>query len=453
MLFFGVFLVSRHWKSAALCVLTVLLTALLAAPSGTTASADVTSAVQPAAKAASYRVSPGVTFNNAIGTKAQRRAIIGKINSAINHAPRGSEIRILSWKVWTRAGVTALLQAQRRGVKVRVLMDKSNTIVERNPHFPRLRKGLAAGNSRFASHRKSGARLCDHSCRGRGGAAHAKYMLFSKSGSSKYIYMAGSANWGDAAAQRQWNDMVTFVDKQSLYDAGVKVFDQAWLDRPVPNSALWQEWTSKDGTITAAWSPTNGPSRDADRLMANLKKVKCRGATGGAGNSAGRTVIRSAPDVMRGDRGMAIAKELRRLWDAGCDVKVGYTVIGVDENRLLRRNTGRGPVPIRQLTEDHDGDGVFDRYFHVKVYTINGVIGDNTSAYFTQQGSANSSDLALSSDENFFYFSNRSYYTKKYQRHIEYWFTKFPGSRKISPVTAFRMAAGSVDPYAKMELD
>lgn len=443
---------SRLWKSASLCALTVLFAALLAAP--TTGSLEP-AAAEPAtsAQAAPYQVRGGITFNSATGTKAQRRAIIAKINQAIAHAPRGSDIRILSWKIWTRAGVTALLDAQRRGVKVLVLMDKNNTIVERNPHFPRLRKGLAAGNSRWPAGRKSGARLCQGSCRGDGGAAHSKFMLFSKSGVSQYVYMAGSANWGDAAAQRQWNDMITLVGMKDLYAMGVRVFNEAWLDKPVAGGNRWREYTNYNGRITAAWSPTTVASRAADRLLTNLRAVKCRGATGGAGNSYGRTIIRSAPDVFRGNRGMAVAKELRRLWDAGCDVKIGYTVIGVDENKLLRRTSGRGPVPMRQLVEDHDGDGVFDRYFHLKVYTINGVIGDNTSAYWFQQGSANTADLALASDENFFYFSGYRDMTLRYQNHINYWYAKFPASRRVSARTAQMVSTGAVDPYANMELD
>lgn len=400
---------------------------------------------------AKYRVKPGVTFNSAVGGVAARRAIISKINATIGRTRKGETIRIFSWKIWTRAGVTGLLKAQRRGVRVQALMDKKNTVVESNHHFWRLRKGLRAGNKNRRPDRRSGARLCDHSCRGKGGAAHSKFFLFSKVGASRYVYMNSSANWGDAAANLQWNDMYTFVGDRGVYEAAADVFKQAWTDKPLARP--WFEYSNRSGTLVTAWSPTTPKSRKADRLLNTLKVVKCRGATGGAGNKNRRTVIRSAPDVIRGERGMAVAQQLRRLWNNGCDVKIGYTVMGIDVNRLLRSPRGRGPVPIKQLTQDFDGDGIFDRYFHLKVYTVNGVIGKDTSAQWMVSGSSNTSGLSLVSDEAFVYFINRPGITARYQRHIDYWFDHFPKSDKTSRVVARQIASGEVDPYAKMELD
>src|SRR5690606_24076467 len=133
----------------------------------------------------------------------------------------------------TQAGVTALLKAQKRGVIVKAIMDRKNTVVESNPHFPRLKKGLQAGNRKKdgtlrPKAKRSNAKLCTKSCRGPGGAAHSKFFIFSGSGKSKHIYMHSSSNWGDAAANRQWNDMYTFVGDKGIYDAAVKVFEQAW---------------------------------------------------------------------------------------------------------------------------------------------------------------------------------------------------------------------------------
>lgn len=233
------------------------------------------------AKPAKYRVKRGVTFNSAVGGLAGRRAIIRKINDTIAHTYKGETIRIFSWKIWTRAGVTLLLDAQKRGVKVQAIMDKKNTIVEENRHFWRLQKGLKAGNKNRRVSRWSAARLCDKSCRGGTGSAHSKFFLFSKVAASKYVYMNSSANWGDAAANLQWNDMYTFVGDRGIYEAGVEVFKQAWADKPLSNP--WFEHSSHKGSIINAWSPTTPKSRKADRLLATLRAVKSRGATGGAG--------------------------------------------------------------------------------------------------------------------------------------------------------------------------
>lgn len=421
--------------------------ALLVVPASDAAPVRATTVAKPSS---AYVVKPGVTFNSPFGSNDRKRAIITKINTALRHAKDGSEVRIFSWKIFTKAGVDAALAAQKRGAVVRVLMDKSNTIEEDNPHFRRLRAGLKAGNGKKPAALRSGARLCQNSCRGKGGAAHAKYMLFSHTGKSRDVVMMSSANWGDPAANLQWNDMYTFVDSPNIYMVASEVFDQAWKDEPVKKP--WTEYTTDDGRTVVAWSPTTTASRADDRLLATLDKVKCRGATGGAGNANGRTIIRTTPDVIRNERGMQVARQLRRLWDSGCDVRIGYTVMGKDVSRLLRASGPRGPVPIRHLTQDYNGDGIFDRYFHLKAYTINGHIGKNTEAYWMVAGSANTSSLALYSDEQQIYFIDRRSITLRYQKHMDYWIKNFPASTTSSS-SARRVAGGEVDPYATMELD
>ena len=408
-------------------------------------------ATAKAPKRKKYKVKGGVTFNSPIATTAKRRAIMRKITTTIKNAPKGSEIRVFSWKIWTQSGVTALLQAQKRGVKVRAIMFEGNTIVEDNPHYWRLQKGLQAGNKNRRASRHSGARLCSRSCRGPRGTAHSKFFVFSKSGQSRHIYMHTSSNWGDAAATRQWNDMYTTVGNQAVHDRAAMVFDQAWKDTPVKRR--WVEQPTANGAIVFAWGPSTKKSTKNDRLVKALQQVKCKGATGGAGNAYGRTIIRTAPDAMRGGPGMRVARLLRTLWNKGCDVKVAYTVIGIDVRQHLTNPSGRGPVPIRHLVQDFDGDGVFDRYFHMKAYTINGRIGKNRQAYFLVQGSANTSNLSLNSDETYGYFYNRAQLTKRYQKHIDYWYNNFPQSTPLSFMSSRRVASGAVDPYAKMKAD
>ena len=91
---------------------------------------------------------------------------------------------------------------------------------------------------------------------------------------------------------------------------------------------------------------------------------------------------------------MALARKVRELWDRGCDIQIGYTVIGVDVGRVLRSPAGRGPVPMKHLVQDFDGDGEFDNYFHLKAMSIVGNVGGDRSGYVVLNGSANWSGLA-----------------------------------------------------------
>ena len=90
-------------------------------------------AARPSRSRSRYSPQPGVVFNTALGPRADRNRIFGKIIAAINHAPERSRIRVMSWNIMSRTAVDALLRAQARGVKVRVLMDNTNLVDIPNP--------------------------------------------------------------------------------------------------------------------------------------------------------------------------------------------------------------------------------------------------------------------------------------------------------------------------------
>lgn len=403
------------------------------------------------AASATCRVSGGVTFSSANGSRAQKWAIINKIISTIRRTPSSGSIQVMSWNIMSDSAVSALVDAAQRGVRVRVIMDATNQSRDvPNPGFTRLVRGLRAANAaksaKFPKARYSYAMKCQGSCRrGNAASAHAKYYMFSKVGASRNVVMQGSANLTNAAAGNQWNDLYTYVDNADLYKWVYGVFNQMWRDQYV--SPTWVSF--KRSTYELHFSPRLSGT---DPLTYQLQHVKCTGASG-AGSSSGRTIIRAAPDVFRGTWGMTVAKELRRLWNAGCNVKVGYTVIGIDVKRYLTQNPGsRGPVPLRQLAQDADGDGEFDKYFHLKAWTINGRSDangpDDKSYFWTMQGSSNVSDLSKISDENIGVFKYKSV-TVKYQNYIDTWFSNPPVSRPLLP----GIDPSKVDPYANMEMD
>ncbi|MFT4082390.1 MAG: phospholipase D-like domain-containing protein [Nocardioides sp.] len=416
----------------------------LAAGSATTtvtADAGVATVANVAAKKSTkkkskkaFRLHGGAVFNSATGGNAAKYRINNKLKAAIDHARKGSWIRIMSWNIMSKAATDHLLKAQKRGVTIHVLMDASNWSNKvPNPQFRRLKAGLRKGNKAKSAVGHSAAKVCHNSCRGKGGAAHAKYYLFGHSGKSKQVVMEGSANLTLAAARNQWNDLYTWIGRKNLYNFAVGIFDQAWHDKAVKNQ--WQQFTT--GPFTLAYSPDKGKNFIGNNVTRILSQVKCKGATN-TGNH--RTVIRLFPDVMRGKRGLKNARQIKALWNKGCNVKVGYTVLSYKAHAVLTSTSGRGKVPLKHMVQDFNGDGQFDNYFHLKVLTVRGVIGSDKHAYKMTQGSSNLSGLASLSDENIGIFTKKSL-VKKYEKHLSYWYAHAPRASTASTISSAGAAA------------
>ncbi|MGB0101832.1 MAG: phospholipase D-like domain-containing protein [Nocardioides sp.] len=397
-------------------VMFVVIGALLVPTGGSTATAGTPDNFRPKA---------GANFNNPTGDRDARRGIYRRIIRSVDSAPKGSTIKFFTWNFLTSQGTDVLLRAQRRGVTVRLIMDASNNRDEvGNPPFRRLRSGLHQGNKAKPKRPNSWAKTCQNSCRGPGGAAHAKFFMFSEVGKkAKKVVMQGSANFTLASTNNQWNDTVTHVNHKGVWKFYNKVFGQAAKDKK-RKSPLAKE-TFKGFTLYMF--PLGGRERQ-DPVMKLLKQVKCRGAKNTASH---RTVIRIAPDVIRNPRGMALARKVRGLWNAGCDIRIGYTVLGIDVGRYLRSSDGRGPVPMKHLVQDFDGDGRFDNYFHLKAMTVVGHVGNDRSDHVVLNGSANWSGLGKVSDENIGVY-RRKQLTLRYQNHLNYWYNNFPSDRSRS---------------------
>lgn len=397
------------------------------------------------------RLANSLTFNSATGANSAKYRIVNKIIGAIKRTPRGESIRIMSWNIMSKAATDALLAAQRRGVLIYVLMDSTNISKDvPNPQFARLKKGLVRYNKVLPSAKRSYAKVCLGACRrGKAGSSHSKYYLFSRIGLSENVVIQGSANLTTAAAANQWNDIYTYVDKPELYRFAYAIFQQMWLDRAFYPS--YKGYMSPAKTYGLYFSPRvsashAGPEPKDDLLVQQLRKVTCTGATN---TSSGRTVIRAVPDVIRGKWGDQVAGALKYLWNKGCDIKMGYTVLGQSTGKILKSSSGRGAVPIRHLASDVDGDGEFDKYFHMKVWTIVGNMEGNTGSYWTMNGSSNISEPSQISDENIGIFKNFPSVTLAYQKHIDYWYANPPRSRPIIP----SKVPANLDPYANVDLD
>ena len=351
-----------------------------------------------------YNPPAGVKLNAPLGTIEEQQVIRRHLNRTIDSTPAGARIGVLSWNIRDDLFVDKLIAAHKRKVTVRVLVAKGNWTEENpNPLMDRLNVALRIKDKRWSNDRRpkserSKVKACRSSCRGPRGIAHAKYYLFSHVGPklekpiATGVVMQGSANATVVATNRQWNDLHTIKGRPAVYKYFNRIFEESERDRPVDPTYSRKVFKG----FTAEFLPWG--SRAGDPTLQQLNRVKCTGATGGSG-VGGRTHIRIAQTAFLDERGELIARRLKTMWDRGCDIRIVYALMGNRVLRIMREPTGRGPVPIQQITQDWDYDGVYDRYLHTKFMTISGVYAGNTSAEVSINGSTNWTAKAMRSDE------------------------------------------------------
>jgi hypothetical protein len=261
--------------------------------------------------------------------------------------------------------------------------------------------------------------------------------------------MFGSVNATDVAAKDQWNDLYTFVNNKPVYDTFLGIFNEMKRDRNVGGAGFRR---AKFGPRTTLdFYPYRGRlARElGDPDMGRLNRIRCKGATGGAGFQ-GRTKIRIAQTAIHGDRGIRLAQKVAQLRRQGCDIRIVYALMGNRVHSLLKANR----VPILQYAYDRNRDGVYDIYLHMKVLAISGRYAGRSDARVVYNGSANWSALPLASDEVVGEFWGRGI-TGAYINWIDFLYKNRPGgwgSVNLAPVSSSYVAGREirVDPYSFM---
>jgi phosphatidylserine/phosphatidylglycerophosphate/cardiolipin synthase-like enzyme len=433
-------------RNIALVLAPLLVASVLVATGGSAATA-----AKPKPSKPKFTPASGPTFNDPYGTPASRRAIIRKLLNTIDSVPRGEDIRIASWNVRSNNITAALLRAHKRGVSVQVVMDRSNWREDNpNPDAANLAKGLKAGKKRKKAENRSWLRECSGACRGPHGIAHTKFFLFSKAGKAKDVVIYGSNNATELAAEIQWNDVYTRVNRPDEYAEFLSVFKEMAKNKRPARGGYRQ---FDHGKFTSIFYPYDGKDVPAgDPALNVLNQVRCLGATGGRGFQ-GHTKIRIAQTAMYGDRGIAIAKRLAQMHRRGCDIRIVYAMFGNEVLRILRQEAGQ-PIPMTHLAWDRDEDGIYDRYVHMKTIAISGVYAGKTNATVTVNGSANWTPVSLVSDEVLGVLTYPKV-TRQYINWIDYLFHHRPTTWGTSTlgetsggVDRRRTNGTAVDPYA-----
>ncbi|RLV48706.1 hypothetical protein D9V37_13335 [Nocardioides mangrovicus] len=352
-----------------------------------------------------YTPPDGTKFNYPYSSSKQRNKIRNHVLRTVNATPTGGSIHIAAFSVNDQTLVNALIRAKRRGVAVQVIANKhtltGNKKFAPSKSFRMLRKKLGHNVHRrgWSDERVSFAKVCDKSCRGKGGNVHYKMFLFSSAGgrhgtNKQWITMMGSPNLTTFAARGQWNHLTTASGDQARYDAYLNMFEQMKLDRS-QGSNQYQDLTSIN---PETWFfPKPGTTAATDPLVRGLDQIRCTGLTQGYGRN-GRTFIRIGAYTWYDTRGTWLAKKVRSLWNAGCDIAIEYSIMGNKAKKILYSPSGRGRIPMRQVGT-YAKDGTILTYDHAKYVTVNGAVGDSNGASITWAGTTNFSNLGFYSDD------------------------------------------------------
>ena len=338
----------------------------------------------PAVITPTFAVRPGLIFNDPTGKKAARLRIVTQVEKAIDHAPKGSTIRIANYLFDLPDPAKKLILAHRRGVHVQLLIDDNPM----SKQTLRVRKALGTNKAKgsFVTRCKNGCMSSQP------GVMHAKFFLFSQAGVSTNVSMISSANLYTGNSGTSWNNMHTIVGNTTIYKALNSYFVQMIKDKDQPN--YYRTVTSGYTTLFFYPQIASAYSNKIVPLRA-LRQVKCRGAAPGYGDAEGRTIVRVEQwgwSVKRLD----IAQQLVKLQGQGCNVQVilNNFQTGTVIRRELLRSTSHGKVKVYNAGIDTNHNGKHDKYMHHKVIMISGVWAGSKSAKVVYTGSANFTGLA-----------------------------------------------------------
>lgn len=331
------------------------------------------------------------SFNDPTGDHDQQFALVERIDRAIDSASSDATIRLAAYSFAMPSTSRALIRAHSRGVDVRVVVDDHSA---RWGSVKRLEKVLGTDTSRA-----SFLKVCRLSCRGGRGNQHAKFVTISDGTWGRQgklhdnLVLVGSLNLTNYSSQRQWNDLYMASDREA-HDQLADVFRRLVDDKPQSRLRLRETRTGFETDV----APYRVSSRSDDPIESRLARVHCKGTSLVSGED-GRTVIRIAMHAWNGDRGIVLARQVARLHDRGCDVKVLY---GVGMGRVVATILRDAGVPIR------DSAGAEGRRVHHKVMVLSGVLGRQKDANYVWTGSHNWSDRSLRNDEIMFRISGRN---------------------------------------------
>lgn len=286
----------------------------------------------------------------------------------IEHTPAGETIRIVGFSLTVGEVADALVDAHRRGVDVRVVL---------NGHTRRYGASRAlAGGLGGDTGRRSFVVFTRHGARGddRFGVTHQKSWSFSRTGTARYVSMIGSMNLSYAST-RQYTDVYSYVGRRDVWRALGSVFADQVRDRPVDEPGV----TRRIGRDTLHFFPGFPPVQDP--VLRTLLEVPARDTT-----------IRVSMLAWHSERGLRLAQVLAEKSRAGAEVRVvqgPYFGSGVLD---VLRDAG---VEVVNGTFDEEAD----EYVHHKLLLADWTDEDGRRQRLVSTGSDNWGMRSLYNDD------------------------------------------------------
>jgi len=371
---------------------------------------------------AHFSLHNGPSFNRPGGSNAQRRVNLNRVIRTIRSMPGYAEaypgrcptdsalipgsIKISSYSLTDRTFARAVVAASRRCISVQVLMN-SHLNRKTDPAWRIMEDGLGTKTVKNGAPAASFAHRCHSACRG-SGVMHTKMFLFNSTlpdtsqNTYRNIVMFGSTNMTSNAAHVQYNDLYVQRGRSALYSQFANMFDlmkadNGWHRNPTLSAA---------GAYQATFWPL-AKSSTVDPYVRAFRSVSCSGATGGTGIN-GHTVVYVNMHAWFGTRGLALAKQVRSLYNKGCYVRVLYSFMSYTVFKQLHTGTG-SRMSVRRTLFSHNGKTAYV-YSHFKNIDVSGHVGSDTSAKVVWTGSNNFTNSGTKFDEVNVRIASRSTY-------------------------------------------
>lgn len=430
--------------------LTVLVTFLLLAvsPLAMTSGTASTAAVSSTASAAAREGSAVFNTPRPFSTSYEGNfAIVSQVDRAINGVPKHARtskkpqpvIHITTYLMDHTRSVTNLIEACKRGVAVRVIIDQDidnknsrrlistlngDNVTDRNhdgkpdrkakrgPCNRQLKRdrvsrpGVDSGlgsdiepvdgglMSREQAARSVDAQLkdsvtwgkdgsyvkrCTPSCRSGKGNMHMKIYLFSQTRKAHDVVMVSSSNINRGGAKLGWNDMYVMRGRPESYAQYVQQHLAMTYGKPAPRKGVFFE----DGPYTSRFFPIKDAGMKKDPVMKDLAKIRC------LGSAWGPTKINISMFYWKGKRGNYIADKLLRMARAGCQISIIYGAPSRQIAERLRIAARNNLISLYDSRWDFNEDDWNEVRTHSKFVLVRGSYEGNNKKWVVMTGSPN----------------------------------------------------------------